>query len=170
MITLEELERIWNERSLFQDPILAFTWRDRAKQWKQSRHQHSQKFETAIPQQMLISVLTFSLHLTNECNRNCHCDNLKYTPVCSEMNGVTYYSACHAGCSYVFNSSKVRPQYCTDFSVQFHKCKIWNKVFDKNEKNILVTVITKVVLHPHFFINLTITVYLKQQLLRLLTK
>lgn len=45
------------------------------------------------------------LQLTNDCNMNCHCDNLKYTPVCSETNGMTYYSACHAGCGYVFNNS-----------------------------------------------------------------
>jgi sodium-independent organic anion transporter len=46
------------------------------------------------------------LHLINDCNRNCNCDNVKYTPVCSEMKGMTYYSACHAGCSYVFNNSQ----------------------------------------------------------------
>lgn len=46
------------------------------------------------------------LHLINNCNRNCSCDNLKYTPVCSTTNSMTYYSACHAGCSYAFNNSK----------------------------------------------------------------
>ncbi|PNF14783.1 hypothetical protein B7P43_G07610 [Cryptotermes secundus] len=46
------------------------------------------------------------LQLINDCNTNCHCDNLRYTPVCSGASGVTYYSACHAGCNYVFNNSK----------------------------------------------------------------
>jgi hypothetical protein len=56
----------------------------------------------------MLSTPIFSLQLTNDCNMNCHCDNLKYTPVCSETNGMTYYSACHAGCGYVFNNSMVR--------------------------------------------------------------
>ena len=58
--------------------------------------------------QLAAWILIFSLHLINDCNRNCTCDNLKYMPVCSETNGMTYYSACHAGCSQVFNDSKVR--------------------------------------------------------------
>jgi hypothetical protein len=51
--------------------------------------------------------LIFSRQLINECNRNCSCDNLKYTPVCSKTNDMTYYSACHAGCGYMFNNSQV---------------------------------------------------------------
>jgi hypothetical protein len=61
----------------------------------------------ANDKQLATWTLIFSLHLINECNKNCTCDNLKYTPVCSETYGMTYYSACHAGCSYVFNNSKV---------------------------------------------------------------
>lgn len=49
---------------------------------------------------------TGELQLINDCNLECHCNNLKYTPVCSSVHGVTYYSACHAGCQYVFNGKK----------------------------------------------------------------
>ena len=35
--------------------------------------------------------------LTPTCNSNCHCDFVKYSPVCGENNN-TYISACHAGC------------------------------------------------------------------------
>lgn len=34
---------------------------------------------------------------SSACNFECHCDFVKYSPVCG-MNGVTYISACHAGC------------------------------------------------------------------------
>lgn len=42
------------------------------------------------------------------CNSNCHCDYVKYSPVCGE-NNKTYISACHAGCkiSRKENSTKV---------------------------------------------------------------
>lgn len=34
------------------------------------------------------------------CNADCHCDFVKYSPVCGD-DGLTYISACHAGCSSV---------------------------------------------------------------------
>lgn len=49
---------------------------------------------------------TGTLQLANDCNTECHCANLKYTPVCSNVQGVTYYSACHAGCRYVLDGKK----------------------------------------------------------------
>uniref|UniRef100_A0A1B0CFB6 Kazal-like domain-containing protein n=1 Tax=Lutzomyia longipalpis TaxID=7200 RepID=A0A1B0CFB6_LUTLO len=33
----------------------------------------------------------------SSCNNNCHCDYVKYSPVCGE-DGRTFISACHAGC------------------------------------------------------------------------
>ncbi|XP_072401918.1 solute carrier organic anion transporter family member 74D-like [Diabrotica undecimpunctata] len=38
----------------------------------------------------------------SKCNSACQCEHIKYNPVCSE-NGVTYISACHAGCRDVIN-------------------------------------------------------------------
>lgn len=34
----------------------------------------------------------------NNCNANCQCDYVKYTPVCGN-DGLTYISPCHAGCT-----------------------------------------------------------------------
>uniref|UniRef100_A0A1B0GL27 Solute carrier organic anion transporter family member n=1 Tax=Lutzomyia longipalpis TaxID=7200 RepID=A0A1B0GL27_LUTLO len=39
------------------------------------------------------------LNLTKSCNEHCFCDDVPYNPVCSEATGVTYFSACHAGCT-----------------------------------------------------------------------
>lgn len=35
---------------------------------------------------------------TDSCNSNCHCDYVKYSPICGE-DGMTYISPCHAGCT-----------------------------------------------------------------------
>uniref|UniRef100_A0A1B0EYU4 Solute carrier organic anion transporter family member n=1 Tax=Phlebotomus papatasi TaxID=29031 RepID=A0A1B0EYU4_PHLPP len=46
------------------------------------------------------------------CNSNCHCDYVKYSPVCGE-DGKTFISACHAGC---------RQQIVTDSGKIFTDC------------------------------------------------
>ncbi|XP_055644235.1 solute carrier organic anion transporter family member 74D isoform X2 [Toxorhynchites rutilus septentrionalis] len=38
------------------------------------------------------------LNLTTKCNSRCHCDGVPYSPVCHEETGITFFSACHAGC------------------------------------------------------------------------
>uniref|UniRef100_A0A182SSX6 Kazal-like domain-containing protein n=1 Tax=Anopheles maculatus TaxID=74869 RepID=A0A182SSX6_9DIPT len=38
------------------------------------------------------------LNLTTECNSHCHCDGIPYSPICQEETGITFFSACHAGC------------------------------------------------------------------------
>ncbi|XP_061513237.1 solute carrier organic anion transporter family member 74D [Anopheles gambiae] len=38
------------------------------------------------------------LNLTTDCNSHCHCDGIPYSPVCQEDTGITFFSACHAGC------------------------------------------------------------------------
>uniref|UniRef100_A0A8D8R1L5 Solute carrier organic anion transporter family member n=1 Tax=Cacopsylla melanoneura TaxID=428564 RepID=A0A8D8R1L5_9HEMI len=41
---------------------------------------------------------TSRMEFVNECNINCGCETLKYSPVCHQATQVTFYSACHAGC------------------------------------------------------------------------
>ncbi|XP_050076984.1 solute carrier organic anion transporter family member 74D [Anopheles maculipalpis] len=38
------------------------------------------------------------LNLTTECNSHCHCEGIPYSPICQEETGITFFSACHAGC------------------------------------------------------------------------
>lgn len=42
--------------------------------------------------------VTLPAMLGNSCSSNCHCDYVKYSPVCGVENDATYISACHAGC------------------------------------------------------------------------
>lgn len=39
-----------------------------------------------------------SVNILNECNRECNCESIKYSPVCLMESQLTFYSACHAGC------------------------------------------------------------------------
>lgn len=38
------------------------------------------------------------LNLSTTCNSQCHCDGIPYSPICQEETGITFFSACHAGC------------------------------------------------------------------------
>lgn len=38
------------------------------------------------------------LNLSTACNSQCHCDGVPYSPICQEETGITFFSACHAGC------------------------------------------------------------------------
>lgn len=37
-------------------------------------------------------------NFTTQCNKNCSCDNVTYSPICHEASDTTFFSACHAGC------------------------------------------------------------------------
>lgn len=39
----------------------------------------------------------------SDCNAHCHCNYVKYNPVCSQDGRTTFISACHAGCGSVKN-------------------------------------------------------------------
>ncbi|XP_034472756.1 solute carrier organic anion transporter family member 74D [Drosophila innubila] len=38
-------------------------------------------------------------NLSTNCNANCSCEGVSYSPVCHVESDTTYFSACHAGCS-----------------------------------------------------------------------
>lgn len=40
-----------------------------------------------------------SQSLSLSCSSKCYCDYVKYSPVCGQLDGKTYISACHAGCT-----------------------------------------------------------------------
>lgn len=40
-----------------------------------------------------------TLNLTAQCNANCSCTGVAYSPVCYEPTSTTFFSPCHAGCN-----------------------------------------------------------------------
>lgn len=44
-------------------------------------------------------VLLRRFNLTTNCNANCSCEGVSYSPVCHVQSDTTYFSACHAGCT-----------------------------------------------------------------------
>lgn len=49
---------------------------------------------------------SWKLNLSSPCNAGCGCDGIKYSPVCHESTGTTFYSACHAGCRTTLDDNK----------------------------------------------------------------
>ncbi|EDV29540.1 uncharacterized protein TRIADDRAFT_18955 [Trichoplax adhaerens] len=58
-------------------------------------------------------------NLMSSCNSNCMCNGVKYNPICG-IDGVSFYSPCHAGCS----SSAFNPEYYTNMYLD---CSCVNK-------------------------------------------
>lgn len=55
-----------------------------------------------------------SISIINECNRECNCEGLKYSPVCLQEYQLTFYSACHAGCKHAdYTTSKITYHNCS---------------------------------------------------------
>lgn len=46
-----------------------------------------------------INDFTGTLNLTSQCNTNCSCTGVAYSPVCYEPTSTTFFSPCHAGCN-----------------------------------------------------------------------
>ena len=47
-------------------------------------------------------LLSLDLQLSSPCNEHCHCTTRNYEPICG-MDGVQYFSPCHAGCETMGN-------------------------------------------------------------------
>jgi len=45
------------------------------------------------------------LNLLNQCNSACHCDHVRYQPVCDHHEMKAYFSPCHAGCKMAFKEA-----------------------------------------------------------------
>ena len=68
-------------------------------------------------------------NLTSPCNMDCSCSSNSLEPVCG-INGITYFSACHAGCTQMYASQEMtRLQVITCTSGRFIRN---NKEVDKN--------------------------------------
>lgn len=73
-----------------------------------------------------LNPVTNQLELISQCNANCHCENVKYQPVCGEMKNqlnekrpmMSFFSPCHAGCT---KSHLDNPEQ-TDSSRSFTDC------------------------------------------------
>lgn len=61
------------------------------------------------PSIIIYNLKTYSLSPISKCNLDCHCNYMKYNPVCSQDGRTTYISACQAGCRHVsrINGSNV---------------------------------------------------------------
>lgn len=53
-----------------------------------------------------IDLETMHMNLTFNCNADCNCDGVKYSPVCHEPSKTTFFSACHAGCRTIISDKE----------------------------------------------------------------
>lgn len=53
-----------------------------------------------------IDLQTMQINLTADCNVDCNCAGVKYSPVCHEASKTTFFSACHAGCRTMLNDKQ----------------------------------------------------------------
>ncbi|XP_024880200.1 solute carrier organic anion transporter family member 4C1 [Temnothorax curvispinosus] len=53
-----------------------------------------------------INLKTMEMNLTADCNADCNCAGVKYSPVCHEASMTTFFSACHAGCRTILDDKQ----------------------------------------------------------------
>lgn len=53
------------------------------------------------------TAMHLAVNLTSQCNTNCVCDGVAYSPVCFEKTGTTFFSPCHAACNEWDNEKKI---------------------------------------------------------------
>lgn len=82
------------------------------------------------------------LNLTSPCNAACNCEQTKYAPVCHELSGTTFFSACHAGCRAIINDTTFDDCTCIDSLFQDTSLHLDNQTLELGFhalKNRLVT-------------------------------
>lgn len=57
--------------------------------------------------QIPLNIVNRRLNLTSECNNDCYCSGVPYTPVCLEETGDTFFSPCVASCRMYSKQKKV---------------------------------------------------------------
>lgn len=68
-------------------------------------------------------------NLTGQCNTNCGCMANQFDPVCS-VNGITYFSPCHAGCQVINATDSLEHQVRNAPIEQLHSLQIIEFLFD----------------------------------------
>ncbi|XP_011639834.1 solute carrier organic anion transporter family member 4C1 [Pogonomyrmex barbatus] len=53
-----------------------------------------------------VDLETKQMNLTANCNADCNCVDVKYSPVCHEASKTTFFSACHAGCQTILDDKQ----------------------------------------------------------------
>ncbi|OAD56261.1 Solute carrier organic anion transporter family member 4C1 [Eufriesea mexicana] len=53
-----------------------------------------------------LNLETMQMNLTSNCNIDCNCEGVKYSPVCHVESKTTFFSACHAGCQTIINDKE----------------------------------------------------------------
>ncbi|XP_011147025.1 solute carrier organic anion transporter family member 4C1 isoform X1 [Harpegnathos saltator] len=53
-----------------------------------------------------VDLQTMQINLTADCNTDCNCAGVKYSPVCHEASKTTFFSACHAGCRTILDDKQ----------------------------------------------------------------
>ncbi|XP_053691720.1 solute carrier organic anion transporter family member 74D [Sabethes cyaneus] len=73
------------------------------------------------------------LNLSTACNSHCHCDGIPYSPICQEETGITFFSACHAGCD-MWNATGKFYDQCTCQNENYSSVKApWETSFRYSE-------------------------------------
>lgn len=53
------------------------------------------------------NAMNLAVNLTSQCNMNCFCNGVAYSPVCYAKTETTFFSPCHAACNQWDNEKKI---------------------------------------------------------------
>jgi hypothetical protein len=55
-----------------------------------------------------LAIRNGKINLTSDCNSDCYCSGIPYTPVCRESTGDTFFNPCYASCGNYSKEEKVK--------------------------------------------------------------